>query len=213
MPTTVVYSVDMARVYTVNSRGPRDRIIEAAERLLRSEGISAVTTRRVAGEVGVTAMAMYRHFRDKDALVQALIALGFARWEARLADAVRAANARERIVTALHAYRDFALEEPRYFELMFLVPRPGLPLAPESLRATPSPSFAAVIASVQACMASGELVPGDPGQTILMMWSLAHGMMALHFTGRFGFDDTLFRRRYDEATTLLLARLSPTAPS
>lgn len=158
-------------------------------------------------------MAMYRHFRDKDALVQALIALGFARWEARLADAVRAANARERIAKALHAYRDFALEEPRYFELMFLVPRPGLPLAPESLRATPSSSFAAVIASVQACMASGELVPGDPGQTILMMWSLAHGMMALHLTGRFGFDDTLFRRRYDEATTLLLARLSPTAPS
>ena len=158
-------------------------------------------------------MAMYRHFRDKDALVQALIASGFDRWEARLAEAVRATQARERIANALHAYRDFALEEPRYFELMFLVPRPGLPLAPESLRATPSPSFAAVIASVQQCIASGELIPGDPGQIILMMWSLAHGMMALHFTGRFGFDDILFRRRYDEATTLLLARLAATAPA
>jgi AcrR family transcriptional regulator len=158
-------------------------------------------------------MAMYRHFRDKDALVQALIASGFDRWEARLAEAVRATEARQRIANALQVYRDFALEEPRYFELMFLVPRPGLPLARESLRATPSPSFAAVIASVQECMANGDLVPGDPGQTILMMWSLAHGMMALHFTGRFGFDDTLFRRRYDEATSLLLARLSSTALS
>ena len=158
-------------------------------------------------------MAMYRHFRDKDALVQALIVAGFARWEARLAEAVRATHARERIANALQAYRDFALEDPRYFELMFLVPRPGVPLAPESLRATPSPSFAAVIASVQQRMASGELAPGDPGQTILMLWSLAHGMMALHFTGRFGFDDALFRRRYDETTTLLLGRLSATAPS
>lgn len=179
--------------------------------MLRAEGIAAVTTRRVAGELGVTPMAMYRHFRDKDALVQALSASGYERWEARLAEAVRAPQARERIANALRAYRDFALEEPRYFELMFLVPRPGVPLAPESLRATPSPSFGALIGSVQECMGRGEIVPGDPGQTILMLWSLAHGLMALHFTGRFGFDDTLFRRRYDDATALLLERLSATS--
>ena len=213
MATIVVYSVDMLRVYDVNSPGLRDRILDAAERILRAEGISALTTRRLAGAVGVTAMAMYRHFRDKDALVTALIASGFERWEARLAEAVRTPDARERIANALQAYRDFALVEPRYFELMFLVPRPGRPLAPESLRATPSPSFAAVLASVHECTANGEFVPGDPGQIILMMWSLVHGMMALHFTGRFGFDDVLFRRRYDEVTSLLLARLSLTTPS
>ena len=203
----MVYSVDMARVYTVNSP-PRLRILEAAERLLRTEGIPALSTRRVAGEVGVTAMEMYRHFKDKDALIQALIEAGFARWEARLAEAVAVPSAREKVVNAIDAYRDFALAEPRYFELMFLVPRPGVPLAPESLRVTPSPSFAAVIAAVTACMENGEFVPGDPSQTILMLWALAHGLLALHFTGRFGFDESLFRRRYDDTVGMLLARLT-----
>ena len=207
----MVYSVDVARVYTVDSLTPRARILEAAERLLRTEGIAALSTRRVASEVGVTAMAMYRHFRDKDALLQALIAAGFARWEARLADAVTTPSARGKIVNAIAAYRDFALREPRSFELMFLVPRPGIPLAPESLRATPSSSFTAVIAAVQTCMADGELVAGDPSQTILMVWALAHGLLALHFTGRFGFDEALFRRRYDAAVQLMLDRLTPGA--
>lgn len=204
----MVYSVDMARVYTVDSVTPRGRILAAAERLLRAEGIAALSTRRVASEMGVTAMAMYRHFRDKDALVQALVEAGFARWETRLAEAVVAPNPRDKIVNAMAAYRDFALAEPRYFELMFLVPRPGIPLVPESLRATPSPSFAAVIAAVHTCMANGEFVPADPSQTILMVWSLAHGLLALHFTGRFGFDEPLFRRRYDDAVRLLLDRLT-----
>ena len=204
----MVYSVDMARVYTVDTQTPGGRILAAAERLLRSEGVAAVSTRRVASAVGVTAMAMYRHFRSKDALVQALVDTGFARWELRLAEAVDTPNPRDKIVNAIAAYRDFALAEPRYFELMFLVPRPGVPLAPESLRATPSPSFAAVIAAVHACMASGEFVPADPSQTILMVWALAHGLLALHFTGRFGFDEPLFRRRYDDAVRLMLDRLA-----
>jgi AcrR family transcriptional regulator len=187
---------------------PQGRILAAAERLLRAEGIAALSTRRVASAVGVTAMAMYRHFRSKDALVQALVDVGFARWETRLAEAVGTPGARDKIVNAIAAYRDFALAEPRYFELMFLVPRPGIPLAPESLRATPSPSFAAVIAAVHACMANGEFVPADPSQTLLMMWALAHGLLALHFTGRFGFDELLFRRRYDDAVRLMLDRLT-----
>ena len=154
-------------------------------------------------------MAMYRHFKDKDALVDALIAAGFEKWEARLAEAVQRADAAGRLDAALTAYREFALAEPRYFELMFLVPRRNVPLAPESLRVTPSPSFGIVIATVHECMTTGTLIPGDPGQVILMMWSLAHGLVALHFTGRFGYDETLFRRRYDEAVALLLARLRP----
>lgn len=155
-------------------------------------------------------MAIYRHFRDKEALVQALILSGFEQWERHLAEAVKAPTARGRIENALRAYREFALERPRHFELMFLVPRPGVPLAPDSLRATPSPSFGAVIAAVHASMATGELVAGDPGQIILMVWALAHGLIALHFTGRFGFDETLFRRRYDEAIATLLSRLAGT---
>lgn len=44
-----------------------------------------------------------------------------------------------------------------------------------------------------------------------MVWALVHGLLALHFTGRFGFDEALFRRRYDEVVRSLLDRLSLSA--
>lgn len=206
----VVYTVYPMSVYSVNTTGaaPKERILRAAGRLLHAEGMAALTTRRVAAEVGVTAMAIYRHFEDKDALVQALVRAGVQRWEQRLADAVSAQPPRTRIENALRAYRDFALDEPRVFELMFLVPGRGAPPGPASRRAATSPAFAALIGAVQACVAAGELIDEDPGRIVLLLWGLAHGMVALHFTGRFGFDATLFRRRYDETISMQLARLT-----
>ena len=173
-----------------------------AERILRKEGIAAVTTRRVAGELGLTPMALYRHFRGKEALVQALVEIGFAHWETRLARAVKVRSPRRCLDNALAAYRDFALAEPRLFELMFLTPRPAVPSAPASLAVSPSPAFSKVIAALR------EVLPSpDPEQLLLLVWAVAHGLVALHFSGRFGFDEKLFRRTYDRTMSLLWSRL------
>jgi AcrR family transcriptional regulator len=55
-------------------RGPdtRERIVDAAANLLRDEGPTALTTRRVALDAGVQAPAIYRLFGDKDGLLEAV---------------------------------------------------------------------------------------------------------------------------------------------
>jgi TetR/AcrR family tetracycline transcriptional repressor len=50
----------------------RDRITEAALRLIDDEGVEAVSMRRVAREVGVEAMSLYHHVRDKEDLLEAV---------------------------------------------------------------------------------------------------------------------------------------------
>src|SRR5829696_2352994 len=62
------------RVYTVHMRPARERILKAAERIYRKAGVDALSIRRVAAAVDLTPMAIYRHFRDKDALIDALVA-------------------------------------------------------------------------------------------------------------------------------------------
>jgi AcrR family transcriptional regulator len=47
----------------------RERIIEAALRLMDEEGLEAVSMRRVAREVGVEAMSLYHHIEDKEDLL------------------------------------------------------------------------------------------------------------------------------------------------
>jgi AcrR family transcriptional regulator len=187
----------------------RDRILAAAERIHRREGPSGLTLRSVAGDVGMTPMAIYRHFKDKDALIQALVDAGFQRWEQWLARAVDTRSPLKALERVLMAYADFSIAEPRAFELMFLTPRPAIPEAPASLIRSPSPSFEKLVAAVREAMVTGQLAPDDPAEVILFCWATVHGLTALHFTGRFAHDDTVFRRVYVGVVKRLLKSLRP----
>jgi AcrR family transcriptional regulator len=51
----------------------RADVLDAATRLLDAEGVEALTMRRLAGELGVSAMAPYRHVGSKDELLMVLV--------------------------------------------------------------------------------------------------------------------------------------------
>jgi AcrR family transcriptional regulator len=50
----------------------RDAIVAEAVALVDAEGLARLTMRRLGAALGVEGMALYHHFRDKDALLQAL---------------------------------------------------------------------------------------------------------------------------------------------
>ncbi|MFJ8084420.1 TetR/AcrR family transcriptional regulator [Streptomyces sp. NPDC096205] len=49
-----------------------DRIVDAARELVDTEGLAAVSTRRLAGELGVSGPSLYNHFRTKDEILEAV---------------------------------------------------------------------------------------------------------------------------------------------
>jgi AcrR family transcriptional regulator len=53
----------------------RERILEAAERAFVRHGFHATTMQHVAGEIGMSAGNLYRYFRSKEAIVEALCAV------------------------------------------------------------------------------------------------------------------------------------------
>jgi AcrR family transcriptional regulator len=59
---------------------PRRRIVEAAAELLESGGPDAVSTRAVAAAAGMQPPAIYRHFGDKDGLLEAVAEHGYAQF-------------------------------------------------------------------------------------------------------------------------------------
>ena len=79
----------------------RDRVVEAASRVADGGGLTSVSMRNVAKELGVEAMSLYHHIAGKDALLDALADRIFAAMELpdlddpwRPAMAARAASAR-----------------------------------------------------------------------------------------------------------------------
>ncbi len=51
----------------------RERIVAAAVALVDAEGLAALSTRRLAAELGVSGPSLYNHFATKDALLDAVI--------------------------------------------------------------------------------------------------------------------------------------------
>src|SRR5438874_4746131 len=86
-------------------------LLRAAGRTLEKQGIGALSLRATARRAGVSHNAPYRHFPDREALLAALAAEGFA----MLGERLRAQPGRE----MGEAYVHFALEQPQRFRLMF----------------------------------------------------------------------------------------------
>src|SRR5690349_18409254 len=111
------------------------RIRRAALRLLEKEGPEAVTMRRIARAIGVTAMAIYHHFETREALLRAIVDKEFGAFLDSLGAMPAYDDAEDQIAHALDAYLDYALSRPQIFDYVFSKPRPDARRYPEDFRA------------------------------------------------------------------------------
>ena len=72
----------------------RDRVLAAAIRLADTEGLAALTMRRLAGDLGVEAMSLYHHLPGKEALLDGLVEAVLAEIDDAIARAERESAAR-----------------------------------------------------------------------------------------------------------------------
>lgn len=174
------------------------QIIEAARTLLDEGGVSAVSMRKVAEKVGVTAMAIYRHFPDHKALLNALADQGFAELAAVMLTLELSGGGMERLTMTADAFIDHALANPRLFELMFLTPREGARQYPRDFKAGLSPTANLFAQAVEQGIRAGQFRDADPWEITFETGALLQGLIMLYLGGRFeaGPDDfRLFCRR------------------
>jgi AcrR family transcriptional regulator len=169
------------------------KIAGAARRLLDREGAAAVTMRRVADAVGITPMAIYRHYPDRAALLNALADEGFAELAGRLARKRLPVGIEAQMLALADIYLDHALAHPRLFELMFLAPRPGARQFPRDFKAGQSPTASVMAAAVQAAMDKGTLRRDDPWEITFELGALLEGFVMLYLGGRIAASRSGFR--------------------
>ena len=151
---------------------PRRReIVEAARRILESDGESALTMRRLAADLGMKAPSLYKHFPDKGALRLELIVIGFEESAAAFENAL-ATRPTSQIAALGTAYREYARGHPHLYRLMTdrPLPRERLPAGLEYRAAAPLTQVMGSVAGARAA------------------WALAHGLAMLEINGRFPGD-------------------------
>jgi AcrR family transcriptional regulator len=163
----------------------RNSLLAGAETLLRQRGAAAISLREVAKLAGVSHAAPYRHFRDKEELLQALATVGFK----RLAQALRDSGAKyahDPAAALLHGgetYVELAVQHPQMTQLMF-----GGVLSKENrsleLAECGESAFEALLELVDLGLARGIYRNGDRMDTALAAWSMMHGLSMLIIDGQ-----------------------------
>jgi len=175
----------------------RHRIFAAARAQFDEAGASAVSMRKVAAAVGITPMAIYRHYPDKDALLDALMLDGMAAWEAR-ARAIDAVEPLEWLERFAFAFMDFALCEPRRYEAAFLMPASRARRYPEDFLAGRSPAINLAYERIERAKVQGLIGDAPTEEIVLTLSALAQGLVSMHQAGRFT-SEAEFREAYRSA--------------
>jgi len=103
-------------------------IKETAWRQIAEFGAPTLSLRAIARELGITAPAIYNYFPRRDDLVTALIIDAYTSFgDSQLAarDAVPADELVGRVMATGLAYRQWALDYPQRYQLIFGTPIPG----------------------------------------------------------------------------------------
>lgn len=159
-------------------------LVDAAARLVEDDGAAAVTVRAVALRAGVTATALYRHYADKEALLTAVAARGFAELVQRFEQARAGQPPREALTALGLAYMGFAHDHPHLHGLMFGPRVPGADAHAE-LAALGEQSFRMLVEATAACL--GPQAPLHKTMpTAIALWSLVHGYATLRRDGQLG---------------------------
>jgi AcrR family transcriptional regulator len=100
----------------LDSQIRRRQIAEAALSIIAERGVAAVTTKRVAQMVGLTPSALYRHYEDKSAILDAVLDLLMASFYGNIREA------RGESGTTLALLRNILLRNVRFIERYRLIP-------------------------------------------------------------------------------------------
>jgi AcrR family transcriptional regulator len=158
----------------------REALIQAGLQLIAEKGVRALTLREIGARAGVSRMAAYRHFKNKDDLLGAISKAGFVRFADALENARQAApeNFTARIAAMGHAYVQFASEHRAHYEVMFLLfDESGA--RPVSGGEAGRRAFAILEETVRQGQVAGDVQPGDPAAIASLIWSTIHGISML----------------------------------
>jgi len=212
-------------------------ITRTARRLLIEQGAEGVSLRAIAREMGMTAPALYRYFACHEDLRTAVADQLFGELVEALRDARdahRDADIVQRGLDTVRAFRRWAVEHPREFEVIFGRPLPAAEDMPEfdlpncflfgatflelfaeiwACRPFPVPADDEIDPRLAEQLAlfrqqnGAETLPLGALQVFLGMWVQIYGLVALEVLGHLRFALRDVEPLFETVLTELIARL------
>lgn len=184
----------------------RERLLAGALQVLQEDGPGELTVRRIAKSAGTTTMCLYTRFGSRDGLLDALYGRGFVQLEQTMARAEVSGAPEEAFVALLLSYREFAVENPALYGLLFERVLPGFSPSAAARHTALKTTFGLLEAQAGRILGVDAAEP-RAGELAYAGWGLTHGLVGLELThsAREALPGAEFRADSDGAGVLTAA--------
>lgn len=163
----------------------RRSLMNSAVEIIHEQDIESLSLRKLADRIGVSQTAIYHHFKDKQALLEALGIEGIRRFGEEVSPIIAdtSMTALTRFEAFVLAYVRFALTNPELYELMFgrTTWKQGNNAEFKKSARTTFRYYGDVLRQMQV---SGSLAPGlNPLRVAQTSWATVHGICRMYNDG------------------------------
>ena len=162
-------------------------ILDASMKLFVEQGYENVSIRKIADLIEYSPTTVYLYFKDKNEILFNLHEIGFQKMGEYTAPLWTIKNPLVRLHKMGEYYIQFGLENPEFYDLMFILQAPM-----EALEAVENcewksgdQALGRLKETVQECMDKKLIEKGDVDAIAIAIWGMVHGMVSLAIRNRF----------------------------
>lgn len=158
----------------------RSLILEESMKLFVEEGFSKVSVRKIAERVQYSPTTLYLYFKDKNEILFYCCESGFKKMLKQNIALGLISDPIERLHQMGVNYLNFGLQNPEYYDLMFIQEAPMSALIDMGAGwSSGDQALEALKMIVQDAMDKGFLVPSKVETVAMAVWSMVHGLVSL----------------------------------
>ncbi|WKN29712.1 TetR/AcrR family transcriptional regulator [Porifericola rhodea] len=167
-----------------NKQKLRDLILHTAAELFVAQGFEKTSIRNIADAIEYSPGTIYLHFKDKNELFLAISKEGFKLFYQYFQGVMDQPTPIERLLALGHVYIRFAMENPGYYDLMFIMKAPMETETTKDKWHEGENSYDFLLRLVSDCQQQGYFKGKDLETTTYWIWSTVHGLVSLKIRQR-----------------------------
>lgn len=160
------------------------KILDAARDLFMKEGYENVSIRKIADKIEYSPGTIYLYYKSKGEIFFVLCFMAFDKFYNEQIKADDINDPLEKLRESGRIYLRFAMENPEYYELMFLMKAPLEDYYDDVKSDTGSKSFDYLRDTIQECIDAGHFKGYDLMTATINTWAIVHGLATLYIKER-----------------------------
>ena len=162
----------------------RNLILDAALNLFSDEGYYDVSMRRIAEEIEYSVGTIYLYFKDKEAIFFELHQMGFEEFYKRQLEVQNINDPLQRVTEHVLAYIQFAVDEPMYYDLMFISSITAKTINEQREWKSGNRTYEILKLNISQAKEVGYFKNIDIEVATFSLWSFIHGVSSLYIRDR-----------------------------